>query len=313
MLVYAGEALARYGFGDGHPFGPDRFYAFWRAFQAKGLEQQCQVLSPVLGERDDLLLFHTPEYIDRVAQMCAQGWGMLDPDTPVFDGAFEAALTVVGTVLDAVNRLVNGVEQGAFVPIAGLHHARRNGSAGFCIFNDCGIAIEALRRRYGIQRIAYVDIDAHHGDGVFYSYEADPELLLVDLHQDGRTLYPGTGHAYETGKGVAAGTKMNIPLPPGADDRHFFARWPEIAEFIAAGAPEFILLQCGADSIAGDPLTSLSFSSAVHQHAAKELSGIARRVGAKGLLGVGGGGYNRTNIAIGWTAVVQGMLEMEEK
>lgn len=311
MLVYAGEALARYGFGDGHPFGPDRFYAFWNAFLRLGFDQQCSVLSPVDGTRQDVLLFHTPEYVQRVERMCEQGFGMLDPDTPVFSGAYEAALTVVGSVLDAVTRLIDGENSAAFVPIAGLHHARRNGSAGFCIFNDCGIAVEALRQRHGVQRIAYVDIDAHHGDGVFYAFESDPDLIFADLHEDGHFLYPGTGHVYETGKGAATGRKMNIPLPPGSNDTLFFKLWPDVAAFIEKSEPEFIILQCGADSLRGDPITSLALSSAAHHHAARDLFGIARRCGSRGMLALGGGGYNRDNIAKAWTAIVRGIIEAE--
>ena len=313
MFVYAGEALAKYGFGDGHPFGPDRFHAFWNAFVTLGLDRRCTMMSPVDGARQDLLLFHTPDYVDHVERMSEAGYGMLDPDTPVFSGAYEAALSVVGSVLDAVTRIVEGEESAAFIPIAGLHHARRDGSAGFCIFNDCGIAVEALRQRHGVQRIAYVDIDAHHGDGVFYAFESDPDLFFVDLHEDGRFLYPGTGHAFETGKGEAVGTKLNLPLPPGSDDAVFFEHWPAAATFVEKSKPEFIILQCGADSIEGDPITSLAFTSAAHHHAAQELFGIAHRCGAKGLLALGGGGYNRGNIANAWTAVVQGIIEGESK
>ena len=311
MLVYAGDALAKYGFGEGHPFGPDRFHAFWKAFLTLGLDQRCSVLPPVDGAREDLLLFHSPEYVQHVERMSEQGVGMLDPDTPIFSGAYEAALTVVGSVLDAVTRIVDGEDSAAFVPIAGLHHARRSASAGFCIFNDCGIAVEALRHRHGLRRIAYVDIDAHHGDGVFYAFEGDPELIIADMHEDGRFLYPGTGHGYESGKGEAAGTKLNLPLLPGSDDTVFFKHWPEVADFIENGEPEFIILQCGADSLKGDPITSLSFSSAAHHHAAQSLYEIARRCGSKGLLALGGGGYNRDNIAKAWTAVVRGIIEAE--
>lgn len=311
MLVYHGDALARYGFGDGHPFGPDRLNAFWKAFIAKGLDRRCILALPVDGTREEVLLFHTEDYVQLVERLSTRGYGMLDPDTPVFDGAYEAALTVVGSVLDAVDRVMHGEQFSAFIPIAGLHHARRNRSAGFCIFNDCAIAVEALRARHGVRRIAYVDIDAHHGDGVFYSFESDPELIFADFHEDGRYLYPGTGHSYETGKGAAAGTKLNIPLPPGADDSYFFELWSKAATFIEQGDPEFIILQCGADSLRGDPITSLSLTSAAHYRVAQELFYIARRCHSKGMLALGGGGYNRDNIGKAWSEVVRGIIEAE--
>ncbi len=312
MFVYAGEGLARYGFGDDHPFGPDRFGAFWNEFQAQGLGEQVQVRDPVSASRDDVEIFHTHDYVQRVEDASKKGMGMLDPDTPASKGIYDSALIVVGTVLDAVDRIVSGDTTAAFVPIAGLHHARRDASAGFCVFNDCGVAIEVLRRRHGIRRVAYVDIDAHHGDGVFYSFEEDSELIFADLHEDGRYLYPGTGSAEETGRGDAEGTKLNVPLPPGASDGLFFEIWPEVEAFIARQEPEFVILQCGADSLAGDPITHMAFSRKAHYHAARRLAELATRIGARGLLGLGGGGYNRQNIADAWTSVIRGMVDSGE-
>ena len=197
----------------------------------------------------------------------------------------------------------------AFVPIAGLHHARRDAAAGFCVFNDCAIAIEHLRRRHGIERIAYVDIDAHHGDGVYYAYAADPDLILVDFHEDGRWLYPGTGAREESGTGAAAGTKLNIPLPPGAGDAAFYPLWEEAERFLDDARPQFILLQCGADSLAGDPITHLSYSAAVHGYVAQRLARLAElRCGGR-LVALGGGGYEPDNIGRAWCAVVEGLLK----
>jgi acetoin utilization protein AcuC len=194
------------------------------------------------------------------------------------------------------------------VPIAGLHHAGRHQAAGFCVFNDCGIAIEQLRSRYGVARVAYVDIDAHHGDGVFYAFESDPQLIFADLHEDGRFLYPGTGSAQETGSGAAAGTKINIPLAPGADDAVFDSHWPRVLAHLEDYAPEFILLQCGADSIEGDPITHLRFTPKVHGRVARDLTALAEKLGHGRLLATGGGGYNRHNLAQGWNAVVEGLI-----
>lgn len=110
-----------------------------------------------------------------------------------------------------------------FQAIRGMHHARRHQSAGFCVFNDLGVLIDSLLAQHGVKRVAYVDIDVRHGDGVFYTYEEDPDLIFVEIHEDGRFLYPGTGHANETGKGAAEGSKLNLPLRPGAGDDEFFA------------------------------------------------------------------------------------------
>jgi acetoin utilization protein AcuC len=199
---------------------------------------------------------------------------------------------------------MHGEYKTAFVPIAGLHHARRDAAAGFCIVNDCGIAIEMLFETYGLQRVAYVDIDAHHGDGIFYSFEHDPRLIFADMHEDGDFLYPGTGSKDEIGKGKATGTKLNIPMPPGADDTLFREKWQTVENFLEQHQPQFILFQCGADSLADDPITHLAYSEKSHAYATERLLKIANHYCEGRLLVMGGGGYNLNNIAKAWTAVV---------
>jgi len=308
--VYIGDELARYGFGQGHPFGPDRLGVFWKQAQASGLDARVTRCVPVAAERDSLERFHTREYVDRVIRLSESGTGYLDlGDTPAFPGIYEAACYVVGSVLDAVKRLQADECRHAFVPIAGLHHARRDSAAGFCVFNDCGIAIETLRQVYGLQRIAYVDIDAHHGDGVFYAFENDPDLLIADLHEDGRFLYPGTGSAEETGRGAARGTKLNVPMPPAAGDVAFREAWARVESLIESFRPEFILFQCGADSIAGDPITHLAYTPAAHRQAATGLCRLAERHCSGRLLAMGGGGYDRRNLALAWSAVLEALIE----
>jgi acetoin utilization protein AcuC len=156
-----GAALARYGFGDDHPFGPDRSDAFWRAALSTALQQRVHAAPPVMADEAALRRFHTAAYIRRVQRQSETGDGFLDAgDTPTFKGVFEAAATVAGSVLAALADIMQGAVRRAFIPIAGLHHARRDIAAGFCVFNDAGILIETLRSCYGINRIAYIDIDA---------------------------------------------------------------------------------------------------------------------------------------------------------
>jgi acetoin utilization protein AcuC len=307
--VYGGPALAAYGFPHGHPFGPDRFDAFWRELTRRGLERRVDIAAPVACQRDELLRFHAPTYVNLVERLSAQGEGYLDAgDTPAFAGIYEAGCTVVGSVLDAARAILDSRCARAFIPIAGLHHARRDGAAGFCVFNDIGVLIEWLRAEAGIVRIAYVDIDAHHGDGVFYGFENDPDLIFADMHEDGRYLYPGTGAANETGVGAAAGTKLNLPLPPASDDHTFHAAWKDVEEFVRRGEPEFVVLQAGADSIAGDPLTHMQFSSAAHGYAARRLRALADECCQGRFIATGGGGYHRPNLAAAWCNVVEAML-----
>jgi acetoin utilization protein AcuC len=308
--VVAGERIARYGFPDGHPFGPDRHDAFWREAVSQGIDRRVRQLAPRTATREELELFHDPGYIDFVAARSTTGEGFLDGgDTPAFKGVYEAACDVVGASLVAADAIMAGDARRGFVPIAGLHHAGRAHAAGFCVFNDLGVVIESLRRRHGIARIAYVDIDAHHGDGVFYAYEDDPAVIFADTHEDGRYLYPGTGAASEVGTGAAMGTKLNLPLPPGAADADFLAAWPAIEAHLERHAPEFVLFQCGADSLGGDPITHLGLTEEAHRHAARRLCAIADRFAQGRIIGFGGGGYNRRNIARAWTRVVEAFLE----
>jgi acetoin utilization protein AcuC len=306
--VVLSERLARYGFGDGHPFGPDRLAAFAREFAARNLSERVTEIEPRTASEAELRSFHTAEYLEFVRDRSASGTGLLDAgDTPAFKGVYEAAAGIVGATLAAMEAVMDERCRRAFVPIAGLHHAARGRAAGFCVFNDCGVAIEQLKSR-GLRRIAYVDIDAHHGDGVFYAFEDDAAVVFADLHEDGRYLYPGTGSAAETGRGAAVGTKLNVPLPPGADDEEFARVWPRVMTHLTKFAPEFIILQCGADSIEGDPITHLRFSPRTHGRAARELADLAEASGHGRVLALGGGGYNRGNLAHAWTAVVESLL-----
>lgn len=310
VCVYTGEQLANYNFGPSHPFGPQRHDAFTRELDRQQLRQRVCLCAPVMASRAAIEAFHTAAYIDKVITLSATGSGLLDAgDTPAFRGMYEASRFVAGTVLDGIDRIMSGQCAQVFVPIAGLHHARRDAAAGFCVFNDCGIAIEALRREHHIRRIAYIDIDAHHGDGVFYAFEDDPELCIVDFHQDGRTLYPGTGALGETGTGDATGTKMNVPMPVGANDELLMKLWPAAEAFIEKARPEFILLQAGADSLGGDPITQMQYSAATHGYVTKRLKALANRLCDGRLIALGGGGYDLTNLARAWSAVVTALLD----
>lgn len=304
--VFVGQAVAAYGFAGDHPFGRDRHDAFWTEAARCGLDAHVERGELRAATRAELERFHAAGFLDFVERSCRAGRGYLDGgDTPAETGLFDAACQVAGATLNACAGVASGRYDRAFVPIGGLHHAGRNHAAGFCVLNDIGVAIEALRAEHDIRRIAYVDIDAHHGDGVFYGFEDDPDLIFADTHEDGRHLYPGTGAAGETGLGAASGTKLNIPLPPGAGDEAFLEAWPRIEAHLEKYRPEFILLQCGADSLAGDPITHLAFTPAAHAHAARRLKSFAAGHCGGRLVAMGGGGYSRPNLAAAWCAVLE--------
>ena len=309
VSVYLGEEIAAYGFGGGHPFSCERHDAFCRGLETITGYNELDLAKPVRCSREELELFHTPDYIDRVIKSSETGQGFLDRgDTPAFVGVYETTSYVVGSALDASRRIMSGEIDRAFVPIAGLHHASRAGASGFCVFNDCGVVIENLRKEFGLNEILYVDIDAHHGDGVYYGFEDDPDLIFADIHESGIYLFPGTGTFNEVGKGAALGRKLNIEMKPGSGDDAFMEAWQKIEMFLTDYQPQFILLQCGADSLGGDPLTHLAFSERAHEYAALRLKDIAMTHCGGKMLAVGGGGYNMKNIAKAWPAVVSAMM-----
>ena len=307
VIVICGEELAKYGFPDRHPFGPDRHDVFIDELERSPYEAQVIRRPSRLATRDEIESFHTADYVERVRELSDLGYGFLDAgDTPAYPGVYEAAAHTVGGTLEALTAIMEGDIPRAFNPIGGLHHAARDRAAGFCVFNDCSVAIEVAMGFYGLERVAYVDIDAHHGDGVFYGFETDPRALFADIHEDGRFLYPGTGSRSETGKGAAEGTKLNIPMPPSSDDEAFLEAWSEVEAYLEETKPQLLLMNAGADSLAGDPITHLQYSESAHGHAAVRLRRIADRFCNGRILGMGGGGYNRSNLARAWTRVVEG-------
>ncbi len=308
--VFLSERLGHYGFPEGHPLSVDRQGAFWRAACAQGLDRAVTVASSAEAGRESIERFHSAEYVDRVIEASGRGTGHLDyGDTPAFKGCYEVAAHLVGAALEGARRVMRGEAKRTFQPIGGLHHARRGAAAGFCVFNDLGVLIETLRAEHGVRRIAYVDIDVHHGDGVYYEYERDPDLIVADIHEDGAYLYPGSGFAYESGQGEAEGRKLNLPLAPGAGDAEFFRAWDEAEAFVERHAPEFVILQCGADGLAGDPLADLRLTPAAHAHAARRLVALAERHAGGRLMAFGGGGYSLENLSQAWCTVLGVLAE----
>ena len=307
--LYAGDNLAAYGFPDGHPLGIDRQGAFLREAMKQGLVSRTTRRDAREALRDELLRFHGNDYVNLVFTAEERGVQLLDHgDTPVFPGVYRASAHVVGAALDGLAQVMDGQCLRTMQPIGGLHHAARDHAAGFCVFNDLGVVIETLRRVYGIKRVGYLDIDVHHGDGVFYAFEDDPDLIFADIHQDSRTLYPGTGRENETGKGRAEGAKLNIEVPPFSGDAEFMEAWPRIEAHFEEFKPEFFVFQCGADGLRGDPLAQLRYSPAVHEHAARRMVALADEFAEGRIMAFGGGVYDRTNLALAWSALLAELI-----
>ena len=263
-----------------------------------------------MATEDQIRLFHTPTYVDKVKTYSEAGTGLLDyGDTPAYKGIFEDAAKVVGTVLDATHKIMNNEVRRIFAPIAGLHHSMPDTASGFCVFNDVGVAIKLLQQEYGLERIAYVDIDAHHGDGLFYPFETDPTVIYADIHEDGRYNFPQSGFSHEDGKGPAKGRKLNIPLLPLSADDDFLMMWDKIEGFLRRWEPQFVFINCGADGLDGDPLAHLHYTARAHSRAIRGLCQIAEDYAEGRIVAVGGGGYDLRNVAKAWTAVVDALLE----
>jgi acetoin utilization protein AcuC len=306
VCVVKGEELLRYSFPPPHPFNSARVVRFWEELGKLDLGEVGA--EPERADEETLELFHDKGLVEFVKKASALGYGFLDEgDTPAFKGVLEAAEFAVGSTLACVDKVIRGEADHGFNPVGGLHHARPDRSAGFCVFNDIGVAIEVLRKN-GLKRVLYVDIDVHHGDGVFYPYEYDKDVFIFDVHENGRFLYPGTGMEQETGEGRATGTKVNIPLAPGEGDEMIKEIVPRLEAFAKRADPEFVILQCGADSMAGDPIGGLKFSESLHSNVAGALHNLAHKACGGRLVALGGGGYAASNCARAWTSVVRKLV-----
>lgn len=285
--------MLAYDFGPWHPLRPERVRRAIDLARAVGFV----TTDPGQGEADDVLRVHAPEYVEAVAS-----WAPAEPppaefgfgagDNPAFEGMHEAALTYVGGSVAAAH----AVKQGASLAInlsGGLHHARRSEASGFCIYNDPAIALHILLEKFA--KVAYVDIDVHHGDGVQWLWFDDPRAMTCSIHQDGRTLYPGTGAVEETG---AERTSVNVPLPPGTTgDVWLWAFERVIIEALKRFRPEAIVLQMGTDAHFADPLARLRVTSQEWTEAVR----LVRDLGVP-IVAVGGGGYNPTTVPRMWVA-----------
>jgi len=289
-----------YDFGPGHPFNEASREASVSLFESSVAPDEavaidrCREVAPV--GTPTLLTFHEASYLEQVRSESARAHPRpLDSgDTPAFRGCFEASARIVAGTERAV-RLV--LERGgvAFAPAGGLHHAHRDRASGFCIFNDVAIGIEAALGAG--KRVAYVDLDAHHGDGVMYGFYGSGRVLDIDLHQDGRTLFPGTGHVTETGTGDGSGLKVNLPLPPAAGDEALVPLVRRIVPpLVREFRPDLVVVQHGIDGHWGDPLTRLQYTPWGYAEVDRLLVELALSTAGR-LVVTGGGGYQPASVA----------------
>ena len=321
-LVYS-PILDAYDFGPAHPLRPERVKLAVDLLGSYGLVSSrdarssatLHTIAPAAAEDLDLLRVHDPSYLEAVMRASADpripvGHGIGPGDTPAFSGMHEAAALVAGASCAGMRLLLAGDAQRALAPAGGLHHAHRDRAAGFCVYNDAAVAIASALAHDPRLRIAYIDIDAHHGDGVQEAFYAEPRVLTISLHQDGRYLYPGTGSYRERGEGPGAGTALNVPLPPYATPEcYLLALDTLVAPAVRAFSPDILVTQNGADAHWSDPLTTLGMTIPGYETIFAHLTSLAEEVTGCRMLALGGGGYSwRTVVPRVWALLGASLL-----
>ena len=307
-------ALWAHGHGDAHPMRSERLEMTYQLLQAYGAfdREGSDLIAPTPASEDELALWHTRDYIAAVRRLSegdtstpAWRYNLGPGDNPVFPGMYDSEALKAGATLQAA-RLVAAGECGvAFSFAGGLHHAMASYASGFCVFNDAAIAIRWLAER-GV-RVLYVDIDAHHGDGVQAAFYGSDRVLTISLHESGRYLFPGTGFMNELGEGAGRGYSVNVPLLPYTDDAAYLSAFDQVVPPLAAQfAPDLLVTQLGIDTHYQDPLTHLALTT--HGYAA-----LVRAFHDMGLpwVALGGGGYNVHTVARAWTLAYGIMGEQE--
>jgi acetoin utilization protein AcuC len=295
----------KYQFGPDHPFQPIREKYTLDMLRRLGVfDAKAKVVQPRPATRADLKLVHTAEYIDFVQQMSKRGIGYLDMgDTPATPELYTGACWAVGGSLCAADLIMEGGFLHTFNPAGGLHHARVDGAAGFCVFNDVAIAVRHLQKRHGLERIAVVDIDGHAGDGTQQIFYQEP-ILTISLHRYGLGFFPGTGAVDEVGEGEGEGYSVNVPLPLGTTHRAYLYAFRQIVPpLIRKYKPQILLSQFGVDGHYQDPLVGLALTTHTYRQVALTMHKLAHGVSNGKLLILGGGGYEPHNVARCWSVM----------
>ena len=314
-VVWTPEFLA-YKLSPDHPLNPVRLDLTMRLARELGVLEGVDLLAPQPAPDAEVERVHAPFYLDAVRAAPETGddlrHGLGTDDNPIFPHMHEASSLVCGGSLLAAREIAAGRVERAVNIAGGLHHAMRDRASGFCVYNDCAVAISWLLD-HGFDRIAYVDVDVHHGDGVQAAFYADPRVLTISLHQHPLTLFPGTGWPAEYGVGAGEGYAVNVALPPGTADggwlRAFHAVVPSLLE---AFRPQLLVTQCGADTHAEDPLANLRLSVDGHRTIYRELRDLADRTAGGRWLAFGGGGYGLFRVVPrSWTHLLATVLDRD--
>ncbi len=298
------DQFAGFDYGSSHPLKPVRLKLTYELIKACHLlvQPDPRLIGPPRATVEDLLTFHGREYVDLLQASNsgefvagAESFGFGPGDNPVFPGMFDWSALIAGASLKAAELVDGGEADIAFNIAGGLHHAHASMASGFCYINDPVLAIKRLVSRG--RRVAYIDIDAHHGDGVQEAFYTTDKVITISLHETGRTLFPGSGFEQETGSGAGKGYSVNIPLPPESDDEIFIHAFREtVPPLVEAFKPDIIVSQLGVDTFVNDPLAHLNITTDGFCRAVTMIKSMTPK-----WVALGGGGYDIANVARAWT------------
>lgn len=297
-----GPEFTSYDFGIGHPMAPLRIDLTARLCEALGAFEGMEIIDPGIAEDAVLASVHDPQYIDLVKRIGADpsladgSRGIGTEDVPAFVGMHEASARLAAGTLEVTQRVWSGAAEHGVNFTGGMHHAMRDRASGFCVYNDIAVGIQWLLDQ-GVERVAYIDVDVHHGDGVQEIFYNDPRVLTCSLHESGRTLFPGTGWPAETGGPEAEGSAVNVALPPGVPDSPWLrAINAAIIPVVRAFKPQVIFTQHGCDTHMDDPLAHLALTLDAQRQAMVTLHRLTHEICDGKWIAVGGGGYDVTSV-----------------
>ncbi|MHA1857639.1 MAG: acetoin utilization protein AcuC [Promethearchaeota archaeon] len=320
------ENFSQYNFGSGHPLTPKRIELTYDLMKAYRLFENpnIKLITPRSAMEEEVLRIHKASYIDKLKELNNVGgnsiyqafpkYGLGPGDNPIFPGMYDAAMAVCGASLTAADYLLEEKNKRSFNITGGLHHAMPEMASGFCVLNDVAVAIQhILDKSPKGTKIMYLDIDCHHGDGVQWIFYDRPDVLTLSFHQDGRTLFPGSGALEENGKGNGKGFALNAPLLPGTIDSVYLNLFNKIVpDVMDAYRPDYLVCQLGVDTHYSDPITNMGLSTTGQEKIFKSINqNVSKYCKNDKLLALGGGGYNVGVVARSWSMFLAEMLEVK--
>jgi len=319
------KQLEKYDFGEGHPFGGDRFEKFFNFFESRFslFKDQLKMIEPEPATDKALELVHSKDYIKAI-QSASEGMALtnisqyvsgdnLNPFTGYIPrGVEKGARIIVGISLAASELVVQGKFRKAIGIGGGMHHAKPDYGEGFCFYNDVAICVKNLKQRYNLRRLLVLDTDAHAGNGTKEIFYDDPEVLFIDIHQDPRTIYPGTGFISEIGSGKGEGFTVNVPLLPGTSNQAYQYIFQEVIFPLAKEfKPEIIIRYGGSDPHYLDELTNLGVSLEGFRMIGREVNGLAGELTEGRSIDLLLSGYNLAVLPFAWSALTSGLLDLD--